>query len=132
MSGSSSAVYKLFDLNPQELIFQDFQCSMQKGIIYFGRLFLAEYHFLFYASFFAVKQKLKIEIEQVETIELQGKNIVVRWKTDKPGLLEATFGAIAEVEVVYRFMHALWKGETLDMDISTGPSSPGGIEINFN
>lgn len=68
MSSSQTQVRDLFSLPKKEVIFDDFGCAYNRGILHHGRMYLSENYICFYSSIMGITKKCIIPLNDVTKI----------------------------------------------------------------
>lgn len=75
---NQKAVCQIFNLSPNEKIFDDFGCSFSDKIMYPGRMFITENYICFNSSIMGLNKNIKIKIKEIIDIVLN-KYLMKTW-----------------------------------------------------
>jgi hypothetical protein len=68
MTSSQTQVRELFSLPKKEVIFDDFGCAYNSGILHTGRMYLTENYICFYSSIMGITKKVIIPLNDVSKV----------------------------------------------------------------
>ncbi|EAR90228.1 GRAM domain protein (macronuclear) [Tetrahymena thermophila SB210] len=116
---SKKRLLQLFGLPKDEIIFEDFSCACQDGILKHGRMFIAENYICFYATVLGFKTKRVINVNEIQDIKKEAvlgfinNAIEIKTKDQKSHF----FCSFWNRESAYKLLYGIWKGEPLqDID----------------
>lgn len=75
---NQKAVCQIFNLPPNEKIFDDFGCSFSDKIMYPGRMFITENYICFNSSIIGLSQNIKLKIKEIIDISIN-KYLMKTW-----------------------------------------------------
>ena len=80
---SQSPVRKLFNLNDDEFIYDQFPCKLGSTLKKLGCLFCCENNFCYYSNVMSIQLKEVIPLSNVKSIQMEDKYIIIETYKNK-------------------------------------------------
>ena len=112
---SQAQVRELFSLPKKEVIFDDFGCAYQKGILHQGRMYITENYICFFSSIMGISQKVIIplnDVTKVKKVKLLGMIKALKiYQANRKG--SHSFQSFSDTNKTFEIIQKLW------MNVST-------------
>lgn len=101
----------MFSLPKKEVIFDDFGCAYNSGILHHGRMYLTENYICFYSSIMGINKKVIVPLNDVTKVT-KAKSLgllkAIKIYTSTGRKSSYKFQSFSDCNKTYKIIHKLW------------------------